>query len=280
MSIKHSYELQRRYIWLSRSFGGNLTSVIFWFPAVKFPTPCGNPTRFHLYNTLYSAKLPRFLFEALKITVHISKAKFLSRYHSSTTAKMCTRGTAISTSIDSKAPLHPFSTPPSSSVSITDIEKSSTGSGQYGEYFNPVLPASKEMRDIVGDTVSMFGGIAAVLLQIAQPSVGAGVFEYSSFTIRPIERGEFSCNRLFDSLSFFKCDVVASLQWLTKFRPSLSRLHLCTGLRDSRWTSLYHGCNASFSSKHQVLDLRRQRCRFATLGRINNLLVHGSILLV
>ncbi len=37
--------------------------------------------------------------------------------------------------------------------------------------------------------MSMAGGVAAVLLQIAQPGVGAGVATNSSFTVRPIERG-------------------------------------------------------------------------------------------
>ncbi len=45
------------------------------------------------------------------------------------------------------------------------------------------------MRAIVGDAMSMAGGVAAVLLQIAQPGVGAGVATNSSFTVRPIERG-------------------------------------------------------------------------------------------
>jgi uncharacterized protein (DUF2236 family) len=48
------------------------------------------------------------------------------------------------------------------------------------------------MKRIVGDLISMAGGVAAVLLQIAQPSVGAGVAAYSSFTLRPIERGRRS----------------------------------------------------------------------------------------
>lgn len=84
-----------------------------------------------------------------------------------------------------KAP-HPLT--PSTSSS-TD-EKPSPGSGKYGAYYDPVLPASKEMKDIVGNMMSMAGGVKAVLFQIAEPSVGAGVYEHSSFTRRPIERGE------------------------------------------------------------------------------------------
>jgi uncharacterized protein (DUF2236 family) len=45
------------------------------------------------------------------------------------------------------------------------------------------------MRKIVGDAMSMAGGVAAVLLQIAQPGVGSGVAANSSFTVRPVERG-------------------------------------------------------------------------------------------
>lgn len=53
------------------------------------------------------------------------------------------------------------------------------------------------MKKIVGDMISMAGGVAAVLLQVAQPSVGAGVAAYSSFTIRPIERGRRSMIYIF-----------------------------------------------------------------------------------
>jgi hypothetical protein len=45
------------------------------------------------------------------------------------------------------------------------------------------------MRKIVGDAMSMAGGVAAVLLRIAQPGGGAGVAANSSFTVRPVERG-------------------------------------------------------------------------------------------
>jgi uncharacterized protein (DUF2236 family) len=48
-------------------------------------------------------------------------------------------------------------------------------SGPFGAYNDPILPASDELRKIVGDMISMAGGVAAVLLQIAQPAVGAGV---------------------------------------------------------------------------------------------------------
>lgn len=39
--------------------------------------------------------------------------------------------------------------------------------GPYGAYNEPLLPPSEDMRDIVGDMLSMAGGTAAVLLQIA-----------------------------------------------------------------------------------------------------------------
>jgi len=62
-------------------------------------------------------------------------------------------------------------------------------SGKYKQYFGPVLPPSKE-KAIVGDTMSMAGGVAAVFLQIAEPSMGASIAAHSSFTVRPIERGK------------------------------------------------------------------------------------------
>jgi uncharacterized protein (DUF2236 family) len=73
---------------------------------------------------------------------------------------------------------------PKSSLSTPD-EKT----GPYGPYNTPLLPPSDTMRKIVGDAMSMAGGVAAVLLQIAQPGVGAGVAANSSFTVRPVERG-------------------------------------------------------------------------------------------
>ena len=73
---------------------------------------------------------------------------------------------------------------PKSSLSTPD-EKTAP----YVPYNTPILPPSDLMRKIVGDAMSMAGGVAAVLLQIAQPGVGAGVAANSSFTVRPVERG-------------------------------------------------------------------------------------------
>jgi len=39
--------------------------------------------------------------------------------------------------------------------------------GPYGAYNEALLPPSKDMKQIVGDMISMSGGTAAVLLQIA-----------------------------------------------------------------------------------------------------------------
>jgi len=92
---------------------------------------------------------------------------------------------------EDKAP-HPLALPSPPSSSSASVEKANPMSGKYGQYFDPVLPPSKEMKAIVGDMMSMAGGVAAVLLQIAEPSVGAGVAAHSSFTVRPIERGRRS----------------------------------------------------------------------------------------
>lgn len=81
---------------------------------------------------------------------------------------------------------HPGSLKSSNPSSPVDLDEKS---GPYGAYHTPILPPSAEMRAIVGDAMSMAGGVAAVLLQIAQPAVGAGVAANSSFTVRPIERG-------------------------------------------------------------------------------------------
>ncbi|WP_411721213.1 oxygenase MpaB family protein [Mycetocola sp.] len=44
------------------------------------------------------------------------------------------------------------------------------------------------LRDIGGDAVLVAGGARAILLQIANPSVGAGVASHSNFTSRPLDR--------------------------------------------------------------------------------------------
>jgi uncharacterized protein (DUF2236 family) len=44
------------------------------------------------------------------------------------------------------------------------------------------------LRDIGGDAVLVAGGGRAILLQIANPAVGAGVAEHSDFTSRPLDR--------------------------------------------------------------------------------------------
>ncbi|OCL13905.1 hypothetical protein AOQ84DRAFT_411037 [Glonium stellatum] len=49
--------------------------------------------------------------------------------------------------------------------------------------FNP-----KEMRKIVSEGTLLAGGGAAILLQVANPGVGAGVNEHSNFAYRPLDR--------------------------------------------------------------------------------------------
>ncbi|KAF2810251.1 uncharacterized protein BDZ99DRAFT_563097 [Mytilinidion resinicola] len=46
----------------------------------------------------------------------------------------------------------------------------------------------KEMRNIVSEAILLAGGGVAILLQIANPGVGAGVNEHSNFVYRPIDR--------------------------------------------------------------------------------------------
>jgi hypothetical protein len=75
-------------------------------------------------------------------------------------SKMCTRGTLPQT--EEKSP-HAPSTPQSSTASL----KKELDVGPYGAYNEAVLPPSDDMRKIVGDMLSMAGGVAAVLLQIA-----------------------------------------------------------------------------------------------------------------
>ena len=75
-------------------------------------------------------------------------------------SKMCTRGTMSQTEV--KRP-HGPSAPESSSVtSLKGLDI-----GPYGPYNEPLLQPSKDMQNIVGDMLSMAGGVAAVLLQIA-----------------------------------------------------------------------------------------------------------------
>ncbi|OCK79486.1 hypothetical protein K432DRAFT_354826 [Lepidopterella palustris CBS 459.81] len=49
--------------------------------------------------------------------------------------------------------------------------------------FNP-----KEMRKIVREAILLAGGGVAILLQVANPGVGAGVNEHSNFAYRPLDR--------------------------------------------------------------------------------------------
>jgi uncharacterized protein (DUF2236 family) len=63
--------------------------------------------------------------------------------------------------------------------------------GKYGRYYDPIEEAS-EMKAIVGENISMEGGVAAVLLQIAHAPVGIAVAKHSDFTYRRIERARRS----------------------------------------------------------------------------------------
>jgi len=59
--------------------------------------------------------------------------------------------------------------------------------GKYGRYYSPVEEPD-EMRKIVRESASLELGVAAVLLEIALPSVGKGVARHSSFAYKRIER--------------------------------------------------------------------------------------------
>jgi len=68
--------------------------------------------------------------------------------------------------------------------------------GRYAPYYSPV-EEPYEMKKIVRESVSMEGGVAAVLLQIAHPEVGKGVANHSDFTYRLIERARRSVNYIY-----------------------------------------------------------------------------------
>jgi hypothetical protein len=74
---------------------------------------------------------------------------------------MCTRGTLPQ--MEENSP-HAPSTP--KSASTLSVQKEADV-GPYGAYNEPLLPPSEDMKRIVGDMISMYGGVAAVLLQIA-----------------------------------------------------------------------------------------------------------------
>jgi hypothetical protein len=59
--------------------------------------------------------------------------------------------------------------------------------GKYGRYFSPI-EESFEMKRIVGESVSLDGSVAAVLMQIAHLEVSRGVARRSDFTYGRIER--------------------------------------------------------------------------------------------
>jgi hypothetical protein len=72
---------------------------------------------------------------------------------------MCTRSTSPQT--EEKC-LHP-----SSPSVLPTLDDSAHEIGPYGAYHEALLPPSEDMKKIVGDMMSMSGGTAAVLLQIA-----------------------------------------------------------------------------------------------------------------
>jgi uncharacterized protein (DUF2236 family) len=81
--------------------------------------------------------------------------------------------------------------------SIGDESQKSYKEGQYGRYYDPVMPQSAAMRTIVAEACALGPGAAAVLLQIAAKGVGLGVAAHSSFTIRPVERARRSIVYIF-----------------------------------------------------------------------------------
>jgi uncharacterized protein (DUF2236 family) len=82
----------------------------------------------------------------------------------------------------------------SAAEAITPIEKPEK-SVLYGidqENFHPEFLSPdfnpKEMRKIVREGILLAGGGVAILLQVANPGVGAGVNEHSNFAYRPLDR--------------------------------------------------------------------------------------------
>jgi len=86
-------------------------------------------------------------------------------------------------------------------ASKTSEERQTTASqppseGKYGPYYQPVEEPF-EMKRIVAESISLEGGVAAVLLQIAHLPVGKGVARHSSFTYRRVERGRRTVNYIY-----------------------------------------------------------------------------------
>jgi uncharacterized protein (DUF2236 family) len=74
---------------------------------------------------------------------------------------------------------------------LISTNKSTNLEGKYGRYYDPVEDPA-EMKAIVGENISMEGGVAAVLLQIAHAPVGKAVAIHSDFQYRRIERARRS----------------------------------------------------------------------------------------
>jgi uncharacterized protein (DUF2236 family) len=58
----------------------------------------------------------------------------------------------------------------------------------WGPYHSPLAEPGPTIKTILAENISMAGGPAAVLLQIANDKIGLAVSEHSSFTKRPVQR--------------------------------------------------------------------------------------------
>ncbi|KAL1954131.1 hypothetical protein VTO42DRAFT_1711 [Malbranchea cinnamomea] len=68
------------------------------------------------------------------------------------------------------------------------ISADSVAKPQSNAVYFPLDYDPKAMQEIVKEAILLAGGAAAILLQVANPGVGAGVNEHSNFAYRPVDR--------------------------------------------------------------------------------------------
>lgn len=71
---------------------------------------------------------------------------------------------------------------------IDTSSQETTDKGVWGPYHSPLAEPGPTMRTILSENITMAGGAAAVLLQIANKKVGLAVSDHSSFTKHPVRR--------------------------------------------------------------------------------------------
>lgn len=89
--------------------------------------------------------------------------------------------------------------------------------GEYGPYFSPIEDPY-EMKRIVGESASLEGGVAALLLQLAHPEVGKGVAKHSNFTYQRVERTR-------RSVSYIYCMTFGTAEEKRKIADATNRAH-------------------------------------------------------